>query len=315
MSCSFDDTDGLDSRTLARGPHAGGLRPFSVASGQCPLCRSRTDRVAWREGAFTSYACDCGLSFTDPAPGPGEVDFTDDVHPDSFYALPAQRKADWLVRKGLQGRLLEVGCGRGYFLAAASRRGFEIHGMEPHEERARDAESRLGVPIERTLLWDHRLEPSNYDVVFHIDLLSHFPDPAGALRTMAALLRPGGVLAFEVGILGGVSRFWYHRIGYVGLRQHIYLYSERALAALLERAGLEIVAMDRFGLGLPMLVGKCVHLGLAVAGRVLSPFGDPLSVDWRRSVQQRLAMSARYHIGSLMPRLGPRTCFVIARPC
>ena len=48
-----------------------------------------------------------------------------------------------------------------------------------------------------------------FDVVYHCDMLAHFHRPAEALRLMTRFLRPGGVLAFEVGFVADLPRFWY----------------------------------------------------------------------------------------------------------
>ena len=72
------------------------------------------------------------------------------------------------------------------------------------------------------------LPPERFDVVFHVDLMSHFVDPLDALRTMRRATRPGGVVAFEVGLLAGC-----HRDGTVAAGcwcpQHRWLYSKSDL--------------------------------------------------------------------------------------
>ena len=77
------------------------------------------------------------------------------------------------------------------------------------------------------------LPPERFDVVFHVDLMSHFVDPLDALRTMRRATRPGGVVAFEVGLLAGCHRDgkWQRAVGYP---QHRWLYSQKRFIACSE---------------------------------------------------------------------------------
>jgi hypothetical protein len=154
-------------------------------------------------------------------------------------------------------------------------------------------------------------------VVFHVDLLSHFPDPVQALTAMSMRLRRGGHLCFEVGLLGGVSPWWYRIAGGIEA-QHRWLFSETALRGVLERAGLEVVAIRRFGL-IPSFLPICLRrFFLSRIGRPLSPQpGQRRDFD-ERSVRHRilgwLLVLLRYRLGRWVPRVGPLTLFVAARP-
>jgi len=191
--------------------------------------------------------------YTHPLPE-SFVDPLDDHHQDEFYEAPSKIKADWLAAHCPSGRLVEVGCGKGYFLSEAHKRGYEVTGMEPNPERAEYVQNSLGIKVDEAFLHEHNLSKEHFDVVYHCDLLSHFADPRAALRQMTDLLRPGGVLCFEVGTLGGIAPAWYPWVGGVGLNHHIWLYSKNALEELFDQAGLEIVAQRRYGLAFQVVI-------------------------------------------------------------
>ena len=236
----------------------------------CFLCHTVSGQVIWRENGFEGRLCNCGMLYTDTAGRSPEsfLDFTDEFHQDAFYALPARLKAQWMAEHCPRGKLLDVGCGDGFFLAAARDLGYEVAGMEPHEGRAEQVVRRFGVTVERALIEQDSLPPSSFDVVYHCDLLAHFPDPVAALRSMMRLLRPGGVLCFEVGILGGISPFWYPLIGTIGLGQHLWLYSYKALYELFDQAGLVVKQEQHFGLAPQVLLSRPVGI---FTNRVLRP--------------------------------------------
>jgi hypothetical protein len=135
---------------------------------------------------------------------------------------------------------------------------------------------------------------------------------------MTAFLRPGGVLCFEVGILGGVSPFWYRLVGQIGLGQHLWLYSDEALKKLLKKANLTAEKVQYFGLSAEGLLGKISSiLYVRVLSRFFSLFrsvqvvpSPEIAHEWH----QRTLNFLRYRLGYLLPRGGPQTLFLIARP-
>ncbi len=276
------------------------------------LCGQRSGRVVWRERGYEAKQCRCGMVYTEAASHETSLDETHELHPPSFYVLPAAFKAAWVAAHCPPGRLVEVGCGDGTFLSAVQRHGYEVWGIEPHHTRAAQARAR-GFNIDVNYLEHTALAPHSFDVVYHCDMLSHFRRPASALRQMCLLLRPGGVLCFEVGLQGGVAPFWYALNGELGLRQHHWLYSKASLQQLLATCGLEIVHERRFGLAPAVLLSR---VSTAFMKYVLAPAMERLGAEEDRAldVLERWQNFLRYSIGSLAPAIGPQTLFVVARP-
>jgi SAM-dependent methyltransferase len=226
---------------------------------------------------------------------------------------------DFIQRFAPSGRLLEVGCGAGYLLAEARRRGYEVAGVEPDTGCVEHVRRAYGIPVEQAIVEETRLPEGAYDVVFHVDLLSHFPDPVRALRAMAARVRPGGYVCFEVGILGGVSPRWYSMLGRLDFPEHRWLFSEEALRGLLRHAGLEVVSIRRYGLLASALLLGARRLVAPVLGRwAQRPAKEARTIGEGTSAVARLygwlQHVTRYTLGRWMPRVGPLTLLVAARP-
>lgn len=298
----------------------------AAVDGRCFLCGTPARDVAWRENGYDALACDCGLAFVHPLPPDGAVDPTYDAHSAAFYRLPAAGKIGWLLRHRAAGKLLEIGCGDGWFLETAKQAGFDARGLDADRARVATARRR-GLDVRHGLL-EELATDERFDVVFHCDLLSHFPEPIAALQRMSALTARDGVLFFEVGLLGAPVRAWYPHIGGIGLPQHRWLYSERALATLFARAGLRVVASKRFGLG-PSVIAAAASRAVARAARRLiagpqRPSDDSTRVmhpvrraAWRSQLAalgERVDNFARYDVGAWMPTLGPATLLVLATP-
>jgi SAM-dependent methyltransferase len=284
---------------------------------ECFLCKKESERTVWRERAYEGRLCSCGMVYTTPSPPPGSIDFTNDPHPRDFYACSADYKAAWIARHCPRGRLLEIGCGEGFLLDAARRRGYEVFGMEPHAGRARLVKEGLGITVQESFIEEARLLKKEFDVIYHCDMLAHFPDPIGCLRLMASALRDGGVLCIEVGVLGAVSPLWYRLIGEIGLGPHLWLYSEQALRSLFAQAGLTVQHVQCFGLGPYVVMNKVAGLIEAAAFRLLSALRVPgawLSRTKVNRLHSKMLSFIHYRIGAVTPRVGPLKLLVVARP-
>jgi 2-polyprenyl-3-methyl-5-hydroxy-6-metoxy-1,4-benzoquinol methylase len=147
------------------------------------------------------------------------------------------RRADYFSHLP-RGRVLDVGCERGYFLQVMRRRGWDVEGVEPYKPFAASARAVLGASVHNTGLEDVPRLPT-YDLVTLWHVLEHFPDPVDALRHCRDVLKPGGVLFFEVPNIDGLGpalagHYW------PPFREptHRWFLGVRSLPAIVRAAGL-----------------------------------------------------------------------------
>ncbi len=166
------------------------------------------------------------------------------------------------------GRLLDVGCGGGHLLAEARRSGnWDVVGIEPVQEVARQAARFSGAKVYPTTLEQTPLEPGSFDVITLLGVLEHVHDPSGLLQRVSTLLRPGGALAVYVpnfnylrwkdaGILSWLrTRRW----SVLHPQEHQFQYTPRTLTSLLEHQGFEL---ERIDLGQPFSHGSAWQQGM-----------------------------------------------------
>ncbi len=284
--------------------------------GFCLLCGSDSGPVVLREGDYQGRSCNkCGIVYIDPLPAPGVVDLVYDQHLDSYYSFTASLRVKWVQRIIRKGRLLEVGCGGGHFLTEARAAGFDVAAIEPNPVCASYVSNKLGIDVKRAFLEETLQGIGGFDVIYHQDMLSHFPDPVLALKQMAALVNSEGVLCFEVGSFGGLAKGFYPWMGRPGFPEHLWLYSHKALFDLIESAGLEVVSVRRFGL-LPstvvstlarILLGGHVSKPIEKSGQAAQAAGLHRLYGWIQHI-------LRYRLGGVFPPIGPSTFFIAARP-
>jgi 2-polyprenyl-3-methyl-5-hydroxy-6-metoxy-1,4-benzoquinol methylase len=170
------------------------------------------------------------------------------------------------------GDLLEVGSAYGYFLAEARLRGWRVQGVEPSAHAAAEARDRLGLAVHRGRLEDLPDAPSSVDVVTMWDVIEHLPRPLRTLRAAAARLRPGGVLAVSTGDVASLSaRLHGRNWSLLTPPWHLFYFSRRTLAAMVQRAGLEVVRTAGDGVVAADPDSPAPRLPKAIQSVLLSP--------------------------------------------
>ena len=138
-----------------------------------------------------------------------------------------------------KGRLLDVGCGDGRFLALMRDAGWEVLGVENDPHAAEVARGCFGVPVIAPTLEEACLSDGSVDVITLNHVIEHVFDPVGLLSKCNRLLRTDGRLVVVTPnnqSLGSrqFGQSWVH----LDPPRHLILLSSRALRTLAARSGL-----------------------------------------------------------------------------
>jgi SAM-dependent methyltransferase len=192
----------------------------------------------------------CGSAVTLGGEAPAELYETGAYRPGTprlhRMALPAlslfdrQRLALLRPIVPAPARLLDVGAGRGRFVLAARRAGYDASGIEP-SLRGAEAAAAAGAPVERTTLEEAPIEPASLDAVTLWHVLEHLEEPRAALERIAGWLAPGaGLLVGAPNLASLQARLggdrWYH----LDVPRHRIHFTPRGLARLLQRTGFTV---------------------------------------------------------------------------
>ena len=142
-------------------------------------------------------------------------------------------------------RLLDIGCGPGFFLKTAQEQGWQTKGIEPSRQAAAHAKS-LGIDIVEGFFGPETAPClGRFDAVHLNNVLEHLPDPIAVLTLARDLLEPGGLLCINVPndfsplqIAGqkaaGAGPWW------IAPPHHLNYFDFDSAARLLERLGFAV---------------------------------------------------------------------------
>jgi 2-polyprenyl-3-methyl-5-hydroxy-6-metoxy-1,4-benzoquinol methylase len=166
----------------------------------------------------------------------------------SIYFSNARKEMLQFIPPG-QGRILEVGCGQGNFLAQLRASGNVLWGIEPDLEAARIAKKVLDKVINDKLENALDLVPSGYfDVIVLNDVLEHMLDPETNLVCLREKLKNRGKVVASVPNIRYIRSFYqiavkgrweYSEQGILD-RSHLRFFTRKSVKALFEKCGYRV---------------------------------------------------------------------------
>lgn len=100
---------------------------------------------------------------------------------------------DVIERYQKKGHLLDVGCGCGFFLREAKKRGWKVFGIDPSKESVAIAHEMVGNDVAVGTLRDLNTMDL-FDAITMINVIDHIIDPWTDISRSMKLLRSGGLL-------------------------------------------------------------------------------------------------------------------------
>lgn len=93
-----------------------------------------------------------------------------------------------------EGRVLDVGCGPGFFMEVAAKLGYDVWGLDPSSYIVRVAREKFDSHVCKGTLENADFEEKNFDVITAFDTFEHIYGPLEFLDVARELLAPKGIL-------------------------------------------------------------------------------------------------------------------------
>ena len=216
------------------------------------------------------------------------------------------------------GKLLDIGCGTGNFLAAAREAGYDVTGIELDRNAARFAKERCGLqnvfPVTIAEFVESQAK-QQFDVVTFFEVLEHQSAPADFLRKVSACVAPRGVIAMSVPNrerwLTGPDVLDYPP-------NHFLRWSASSLKKFLAAHGFEVLSMRQQPAGFAhtaQMINMALRTGIsqAASGEASKSFRDviQMSPDQAESAL-RTKPSARQRVLEALARIKFWGCALLA---
>src|SRR5581483_6642832 len=177
-----------------------------------------------------------------------------------YERLLAEVAAPWLrpardaltgLRYHGRGRLLEFGCGWGWYAHRMRERGWHVTGLDVSAHAAEMARRTFDLPVLVGSLPHPDVKPETFDVITMGAVLEHVHDPHAVVGAAAQALAPGGLL---VVVVPNVDSWGFRFFGQdwwpLELPRHLLHFTPGTLRRLVESNGLrvqELTMVDRGG--------------------------------------------------------------------
>lgn len=229
------------------------------ATPQCPLCDANAVPTFYA-GEHRMFMCtSCRLTFVYPLPDDAFLrEFYSRFHTDlgkggGYELFEDRMSADFAakiarVRAALPdpgARVLDVGCGKGFFVKTCQDSGLHADGIDISQAAVRFATTNLGVNAVCGSIEDPPVTLAPYDAVTFWATIEHLRTPLTALLSIKKILKPGGHLFLDTGIGNDwLDRLLPGHVQWYDPPQHLYVFSQQSLSLALRKAGFRVETID-----------------------------------------------------------------------
>lgn len=235
----------------------------------CPVCKGKhftqlfecKDYVASGE-LFTIVACNsCSLQFTNPRPAENEIGryyqsdkYISHAGSDKSELGTTYKIYDWVRNYSIgsklstikayhkKGKLLDLGCGLGYFLNGAKQDGtFESIGADISQEAIDYVKKEFAIEVinEDSL---NKIEDQSYDIITQWHVMEHVHKLEERMHLLKRILKPSGTMFIAVPISNSMDSKHYKAFwdGY-DVPRHLYHFNSDSIKLLMKKHGFEVV--------------------------------------------------------------------------
>jgi SAM-dependent methyltransferase len=138
---------------------------------------------------------------------------------------------------------LDIGCNKGFLLAAALSHGWDVHGIELIPELTLPFKRQYPRVADQVYASDFagaqsKMKNEMFDAVTAIDVIEHFEDPLRDMGNIFRILKPGGALLIQTpDTNNSMAVELKERWGALKPREHLHLFNPKNLGLLSRKLG------------------------------------------------------------------------------
>lgn len=219
----------------------------------CNLCSADDSRLIYKKENYSVVRCKkCGLTYINPRPDKNELIMavSGNFYRQHFIPITFNKHENYQSYKGLLdgfkkyfriGRLLDVGCASGLFLAAAKEEGWEVKGVDISEPAVGYGSKKLGLDIFLGELEEASYPDEYFDVIICRDTIEHIQDPCGLLNEANRILRKKGLIFISTPNFNGLTRLFLMKEWSNIMPGHLYYFTNKTATKMLKINGFGVL--------------------------------------------------------------------------
>jgi 2-polyprenyl-3-methyl-5-hydroxy-6-metoxy-1,4-benzoquinol methylase len=225
----------------------------------CLICSSvRLNTLEDYKEAHLCKCKSCGFVFSQQIPTEQELINHYEGYGRNDYLSPLTIKRynellDEFEKYRKTGKIIDVGCGIGYFLDEAKKRGWEVYGTEFTDE-AVDICSAKGINLHQGKLDSSNYDSGMFDIITSFEVLEHINNPIEELNNFNHIIRKGGLVYLTTPNFNSLLRYRlksaYNVICYP---EHLSYYTPRTLKKVFKLCGFNSQKIKTTGISLTRL--------------------------------------------------------------
>ena len=195
---------------------------------------------------------ECSFVFSKKIPSEKELENHYEGYSRNDYLSPITIKRyhellDQFEKYRKTNKLLDVGCGIGYFLEEAKKRGWEVYGTE-YTEEAIEICSNKGISMQKGVLTPSNYDLESFDIITSFEVIEHINNPREELNNFYKLLRKGGLVYVTTPNFNSILRYRlksaYNVISYP---EHLSYYTPKTLNKVFIQSGFKTKTITTTG--------------------------------------------------------------------
>lgn len=222
---------------------------------RCLICDEKNISKKLNVGKYALYEChSCSVVCTFPQGNTSNIRQNNAKQYDSadeekeylnHYTRLSKRAAKFIreiQRVKKSGKLLDIGCSYGIYLAAAQKAGFEVYGVEIAKRAIAYVRKKLGFPVFHGALEEARYDSHTFDVITAYDVIEHIPNITLFLSEVRRVLKKDGIFIVQCpNIESVVAKLLGKHWNWLVVPNHLWHFSPKSLSYVLSLSGFTVL--------------------------------------------------------------------------
>ena len=137
----------------------------------------------------------------------------------------------------VSNKILDIGCGVGFFLEQAKKRGWEVYGSEYSDAAIKICRDK-GINMKEGKLDPAQFEGHTFDVITSFEVMEHINNPKEELKHIHALLRSNGLFYLTTPNFNSLLRFYLkEKYNIICYPEHLSYYTKSTLNKVITEQG------------------------------------------------------------------------------